>query len=43
MFLFSMSAGCITDSGEIESSCDEVPEPCLWESADTGGGDEAED
>ena len=32
---------CITDSGEIDETCDEVPEPCVWEDNDNGGDDTA--
>ena len=38
-------SACITDSGRIDSTCDEVPEPCEWEQgeaedADSGDTDE---
>ena len=30
----SFVIGCITDDGEIEEACDEIEDPCVWESDD---------
>jgi len=46
LFTICLMSACITDSGRIDSTCDEVPEPCEWEQGeaeDTGGGDTDED
>jgi|GEM_PF-3954184 len=40
VFLCPLQFACITDDGKIDSSCDEVPQPCVWEDGedtDSGG------
>ena len=41
MALFFLLSACITDDGEIDETCDEIQDPCIWEtdaeeSDDTG-------
>jgi len=42
IILIVLVSGCITDDGKIDEVCDEIEEPCHWETEDSDD-DEAED
>jgi hypothetical protein len=40
--LFLFLSACITDDGEIDEACDEIQDPCIWETV-AEDPDDAED